>query len=231
MRPIAVTLALFFAGCIALGRESYTTLTGAGVTPVSPSADVPVSRGRIGHGFAQDPSAVRAHPEVLVSVCDWDPGFWLFVFPPIPLPLISNEDQPGLPNTTLVRLTFEGKGPWRAQFSDLAMVGAGGARVTPIRYRIVLAQKAESIGDSGAPVRELEPCARAASDPKKSVDRAHVAVMEAGELWLTFDSGKLPEDGPIELHLDGISRDGLAMPLPHLTLDGGSRWFWYRVFP
>jgi hypothetical protein len=223
-------LALFFAGCIALGRESYTTLTGEGVTGVSPSVDVPVSRGRIGHGFAQDPSAARAHPDVLVSVCDWDPGFWLFVFPPIPLPLISNEDTPGLPNTTLVRLTFEGKGPWRAQFSDLAMVGADGARVTPIRYRVVLAQKAESIGDSPH-TRELEPCARAASEPKKTVDRAHVAVMEAGELWLTFDSGKLPDGEPLALELDGISRDGTRVALPHLALAGGSRWFWYRVFP
>lgn len=230
MRPIAATLALVFAGCIALGRESYTTLGGDGATPLSPSEEVPVKRDRTGHGFSQDPSAARVGADVVVSICDWDPGFWVVVFPPIPLPLLSTDESPGLPDTTLVRVTFEGAGPWRAKFDDLALVGADGTRVTPMRYRIVLAAKAESLAESDAHLRELEPCARAV-EPRKTVDRAHVAVLDAGELWLMFDTGKLPEDGARLLWLDGISRADVPVPLPHLALDDGSRWFWYRVFP
>jgi hypothetical protein len=230
VRSIAATLALVCAGCIALGRESYTTLAGDGATPISPSADVPVKSDRVGHGFAQDASGARANADIVVSVCDWDPGFWLFVFPPIPLPLISNEEQPGLPDTLLVRVTFEGAGPWRAKFADLALVGTDATRVTPLRYRIVLAAKAESLAESDTHVRELEPCSRAL-EPQKSVDRAHVAVLERGELWLMFDTRKLPEGGSRVLQLDGISHGDAPVTLPHLALDDGSRWFWYRVFP
>ena len=233
MRPIAAMLALVFAGCIALGRESYTTLGGAGSTPISPSADVQIKGDRIAHGFAQDASAVRAGPDVVVSVCDWDPGFWLVVFPPLPIPLISSDESTGLPGTTLVRVTFEGGGPWRAKFDDLALVSTDGTRVTPMRYRIVLAAKAESLADaatSGGHARELEPCARAI-EPTKSVDRAHVAVLDAGELWLMFDANKLPEKGERSLQLDGFSRADVPVSLPRMTLDGGSRWFWYRLFP
>jgi len=190
---------------------------------------VQVSRGRTGHGFAQDPTAARATADVLVSVCDWDPGFWLLVFPPIPIPLLSMEEQPGLPDTTVVRITFDTPGAWRARFADLALVGPGGARATPLRYRVVLAEKAESLADPGEQPRQLEPCARAL-DPKKSVDRAHVAVLEPGELWLTFDTQKFPK-GPRALELGGISRADVPVPLPRLALDGGSRWFWYRVYP
>jgi len=228
LRPIAATLALVFAGCIALGRESYSTLGGG--TPISPAAEVPVSHEHTGHGFAQDPSAARVAEDVVVSICDWDPGFWLVVFPPIPLPLISTDDQPGLPDTTVVRVSFEATGPWRAKFEDLALVGSDGARITPMRYRIVLADKAESLADANPHAHALEPCARAV-EPKKSVNRAHVAVLDAGELWLTFDSGKLAAKGPRFLQLDGFSRGEVPVPLPRLALDGGSRWFWYRVFP
>jgi hypothetical protein len=228
LRPIAATLALVFAGCIALGRESYTALEGA--APISPSADVPVGKDRTGHGFAQDATGARAADDVVVSVCDWDAGFWLLVFPPIPLPLISTAEQPGLPNTTVVRVTFEAAGPWSAKFDELAMVGSDGTRVTPIRYRVVLADKAESLAQAKPHALELEPCERAV-EPKKSVDRAHVAVLESGELWLTFDSGKLPEKGPRVLELNGFARAEVPVPLPRLSLDGGSRWFWYRVFP
>jgi hypothetical protein len=228
VRPIAATLALVFAGCIALGRESYTTLGGA--TPISPSADVPVGRDRTGHGFAQDATATRAADDVVVSVCDWDAGFWLLVFPPIPVPLISTDEQPGLPNTTVVRLTFEGAGPWSAKFDDLALISSDGTSVTPMRYRIVLAGKAESLAQASPHAQQLEPCERAV-EPRKSVDRAHVAVLDAGELWLTFDSGKLHGDGPRFLQLDGITRGAAPVPLPRLQLDDGSRWFWYRVFP
>jgi hypothetical protein len=211
-----------------MGRESYTTLVGS--TPVSPGEDVPMSKERSAHGFSQDPTAVRANPDILVSVCDWDPGFWFIVFPPIPIPLMSHEDTPGLPNTTLVRLTFESSGSWRAQFANLSILGPGGERAAPIRYRIVLADKAESLGDVGTHAKTLEPCSRAV-EPKKSVDRAHMAVLEAGELWLVFDTSHLPEKGVRTLALDGISRNDLAVPVPHVTLDSGSRWFWYRFFP
>jgi hypothetical protein len=77
---------------------------------------------------------------------------------------------------------------------------------------------------------ELEPCSRAV-EPKASVDKARVAVLERGELWLTFDTAKLDEDAVRTLQLEGISRADKAVPLPPLVLDGGSRWFWYRLFP
>jgi len=228
VRPIVASLALFLAGCIALGRESYTTLEGG--TPIAPADAVQVKQDRTGHGFAQDAAAARAHGDVVVSICDWEPGFWLFVFPPIPIPLLSNEDTPGLPNTTLVRVTFESEGPWRAKFDELALVGEGGVRNPPIRYRIVLPEKSESLADANPHVRELEPCARA-HEPKKTVERAKVAVLDRGELWLLFDTPLEPEDGPRVLELAGITRADKAVPLPKLALDGGARWFWYRVFP
>jgi hypothetical protein len=226
VRPLVASLALLFTGCFALARESYTTLEGG--TPISPADEVVVKRDRTGHGFAQDAAATRAHGDVVVSICDWQPGFWMFI--PIPIPLLSNEETPGLPNTTLVRVTFESEGPWRARFDELALIGEGGVRNKPIRYRIVLPEKSESLADANPHVTELEPCARA-EEPKKTVERAKVAVLDRGELWLLFDTPPEPEEGPRTLELGGLTRADKAVPLPKLALDGGSRWFWYRVFP
>lgn len=229
LRGTSVALALALCGCIALGRESYTTLTSPNGAPVSPADEVPISREHSGHGFAQSPTALRDAGDVLVSVCDWDPGFWMIVFPPIPLPLFSNEDTPGLPGTTLVRVTFEAQGPWQARFSDLALVAPDGTRRTPIRYRVVLPEKAESLAGQSGPVRELEPCSRSV-EPHKTVKRATAAVLGPGELLLTFETGDLPKDGRT-LHLDGLTRSDVPVSMPAIALSGGSRWYWYRFFP
>jgi hypothetical protein len=227
VRRFAFLLAIALCGCIALSREHYTTLVGG--TPISPSDAVPISREHTGHGFAQSPTAARPASDVVVSICDWDPGFWMVVFPPLPLPMFSNDDTPGLPGTTLVRVTFEAKGPWKARFTDLAIVGADGARVTPIRYRVLLPEKAETLGGQQLPIRELEPCSRSV-EPHKSVRTAKIAVLESGELLLVFDTNALPRKGR-SLELAGITRNDVAVPIPALRLDKGSRWYWYRFFP
>jgi len=226
VRRFAVTLAFALCGCIALSREHYTTL--AGGTPIPPSDAVPISKDQTGHGFAQSPTAASPASDVVVSICDWDPGWWMIVFPPLPLPLFSNQESLGLPGTTLVRVTFEAKGPWKARFEDLALVGADGARVTPIRYRVVLPGKAESLAGQELPIRELEPCSRAV-EPHKPV-KAKIAVLESGELLLLFDSNNLPKKNQT-LELAGITRNDVPVPMPALRLDGGSRWYWYRFFP
>ena len=227
VRRIACLLAFALCGCIALSREHYTTLVGG--TPIPPSDEVPVSRDQTGHGFAQDPTAASPASDVIVSICDWDPGFWMVVFPPLPLPMFSNQDTPGIPGTTVVRVTFQAKGPWKARFADLALVGADGARVTPMRYRVVLPEKAESLAGQQLPIQELEPCSRSV-EPHKSVKTAKIAVLESGELLLTFDAAALPEKGRT-LELAGITRNDVPVPMPALRLDKGSRWFWYRFFP
>ncbi|HXZ85059.1 MAG TPA: hypothetical protein VEI82_06185, partial [Myxococcota bacterium] len=90
--------------------------------------------------------------------------------------------------------------------------------------RIVLADKAESLGEGA-----LEPCPRP-DEPKNSVERAKVAVLEGGELWLLFDAQSLPK-GPRALELDGLTRNDVRVPVPRLELRSGSRWYWYRAFP
>jgi hypothetical protein len=222
-------LALACSGCLVLGRESYTTMTGEGAAPIPAADRVPVDRDRSGPGFAQDPVAVRAggtggSDGVIVSVCDWSPGFWIPVFPPIPVPILARDEQPGEEGTALVRITFEGKANWRATFSQIALVGPDDARATPVRYRIVLADKSESLAEGS-----LEPCARS-DDPKTSVDRAKVAVLEGGELWLLFETADLPK-GPLALELGGLTRNDARVPIPRLELRHGSRWYWYRAFP
>ena len=230
-RVFAVVLTLAVSGCILVGRETYTTLAGTGATAISPAEDVPVQRERTGHGFAQSPTAVRGATGMVVSVCDWSGGFWMLAFPPIPVPFFVSDEDIGLPDTMLVRLTFEAKGPWKARFADLALVGADGTRRTPFRYRVVLPDKAESLAGENGPLGELEPCARSTSFyPKKDVKRAKIAVLESGELLLTFDVKDLPKDKRA-LELDGITRNDVPVKVPPLQLDGGSRWYWYRFFP
>ncbi|HTO09561.1 MAG TPA: hypothetical protein VMR86_21095 [Myxococcota bacterium] len=225
MRRFVFLLAFALCGCFVLSREHYTTPVGG--TPISPSDAVPVSRDRTGHGFAQDPTGASPASDVIVSICDWDAGFWMIV--PLPVPMFSSADTPGLPGTTLVRVTFEAKGPWKARFADLAIVGADGARVTPMRYRVVLPDKAESLAGQELPLREMEPCSRSV-EPHKSVNSAKIAVLESGELLLTFDTSALPQKGRT-LELAGITRNDVPVSIPALQLGAGSRWFWYRFFP
>jgi len=227
VRALGAVAALACSGCLVLGREKYTTLGGEGTEPIAAPERVSVTRDKSGPGFGQDPVAVRAGGAsgVVVSVCDWAPGFWIPVFPPIPVPILSLEDQPGEAGTTLVRLTFETRANWRATFSQIALLGPDDARATPERYKIVLADKSESLGDGS-----LEPCARPEEDPSQSVERAKVAVLEGGELWLLFDTADLPK-GPLALQLDGLTRNDARVPVPRLELHHGSRWYWYRAFP
>jgi hypothetical protein len=228
---VAAALALACTSCFVLGRESYTSLAGAGAAQIAAPPRVSIAADRTGAGFAQDPVAVRAGaPDgVVVSVCDWAPGFWLPVFPPIPIPILSMDREPGMPDTTLVRITFETAGNWRAAFSDIALLGPENHRAQPFMYRIVLADKAESLGEHGTASGALEPCTRA-DDPSTSVERAKVAVLEGGELWLLFDTQDFPS-GPRELALDGFTRNDKRVPIPRLALEPGSRWYWYRAFP
>lgn len=218
------------SGCIALGRETYTSPVAPGTRAILAPEEVPIGKERRGHAFTQDPSAVAAGQpaEVVVSVCDWSESLWFLVFPPLPIPLISMEEQPGRPNTTIVRITFAGQGQWRANFAELALLGPEGARVGPDRYKLVIAKRAESL-ISGAVPPELEPCQRTI-EPRASVETAKFAVLETGELFLSFDTTGW-ESGDRALALDGITRDGAAVPLPRLELEGGARWFWYRAFP
>jgi hypothetical protein len=231
-RPLAVCLALACsAGCMALGRETYTSPVGPGARAIFAPEDVPIGKTRRGHAFSQDPSAVvAASPpaEVGVSVCDWSESLWFLVFPPLPLPLISMEDQPGRPHTTVVRITFAGPGQWRANFAELALLGPEGKRAEPDRYKLVIARKAESLVD-GAMASTLEPCQRTI-EPHASVATSKFAVLETGELFVSFDTTGW-ESGDRALALDGITRDGAKVEMPKLELQPGARWFWYRAFP
>lgn len=219
------------AGCMAVGRETYTSPVASGSRPIFAPETVPVGSDHNGTAFSQDPSAVLASgppSEVVVSVCDWSESLWFLVFPPLPIPLVSLADQPGRPNTTVVRITFGGQGQWRASFAELALLGPEGARTTPERYRLVIAKKAETLA-GGAIRSELEPCQRTL-EPRQSVEEAKFAVLETGELFLTFNTLDFPK-GERTLALDGITRDGVKVNLPKLALEHGARWFWYRAFP
>ena len=222
--PLATVLllALASAGCFALARETYTTLRGAGVEPLRAADRVPVSHGRTGSALSQDPSLVRVatgEKALEVAVCDWDEGTWFVVFPPLPVPLLSLDEPLGLPGTRVVRVTFEGQGTWRAEFARLALTGPGGARVEPMRYKLVTRELD----------RSREPCSRE-REPRTKVDRAEVAIFGDAELWLTFLDASFPE-GERALELDGITLDGVNVVVPKLVFEPGSRWFWYRVFP
>jgi hypothetical protein len=227
--PVWLTLAT--TGCMALGRESYTSPSGPGTRPIYAPETVPIGSKREGHAFTQDPSAVIAAgppSDVVVSVCDWSESLWFLVFPPLPLPLISMDEQPGRPNTTVVRITFSGQGQWRANFADLVLLGPEGERSVPDHYKLVIAKKAESLAGGQLP-KELEPCQRTI-EPKKSVSEAKFAVLETGELFVTFETTGW-ESGDRALELGGITRDGVKVSLPKLALESGARWFWYRAFP
>jgi len=219
---LSLGFALSSAGCVALARESYTSLRGSGAVAVEPHAQFEVSASRMGHVISQSPSLARASlgtsASVAVAVCDWDPGIWFIVFPPLPIPLLSPGDSDGA-GRIVVRLTFEGSGTWRAPFDQLALVGPEGARAVPDRYRLVT----KNIDSS------LEPCARA-FEPKTAVEGAELAVFGQAELWLRFKTLDWP-DGPRALELGGLSFESAPLPAARLDLERGSRWFWYRVFP
>jgi hypothetical protein len=217
-----VLLALASTGCIALARETYTSLRGAGAEPLASGERVPVSNGRTGRAISQDPSLARVGApggtSVEVAVCDWDEGTWFIVFPPLPVPLLSPGEL-GAPGTKVVRVAFLGEGTWRAEFAKLALTGPDGTRVAPSRYKLVTRDLD----------RTREPCNRE-REPRTRVDRAEVAIFGDAELWLTFVEGNWP-DGPLALELDGVTLDGKPVALPKLALEPGSRWFWYKVFP
>jgi hypothetical protein len=215
-------LATSSAGCISLARESYTSLRGPGATAVEPGDPFEVSAGRLGHAISQSLSLARAtlgsDASVSAAICDWDPGIWFIVFPPLPIPLLTLGDSGGA-GRTIVRLTFDGKGTWRAAFDQLSLTGPDGARATPRRYRLVT----KAIDTS------LEPCSRAV-DPRTDVEGAELAVFGQAELWLRFDTLDWPE-GTRTLELGGLSFESSPLPATRLELEPGSRWFWYRVFP
>jgi hypothetical protein len=216
---------------MALGRETYTSPAAPGARAILAPEDVPIGKERRGHAFSQDPAAVVAAgppADVVVSVCDWSESLWFLVFPPLPLPLISMAEQPGKPETTVVRITFAGQGQWRADFADLVLLGPEGKRAVPDRYKLVIARKAESLANGAVP-RELEPCQRTI-EPRDKVASAKFAVLETGELFVRFDTVGW-ESGDRALELDGITRDGVKVTLPKLELENGARWFWYRAFP
>jgi hypothetical protein len=226
-RPAALAvalLALASAGCLALGRETYTSLRGPGAEAIVPDERVPVSRGRTGTALSHDPALARLAARgrsVEVAICDWDEGTWFVVFPPLPIPLLSPGDTPGAPGTTVVRVWFEGEGPWEAEFAKLALVASDGRRAAPSRYRLVTKELD----------RSREPCSRE-REPRNRVDRADVAILGDAELWLTFHLARSDaEEGPRTLELHGITLAEEPVALPKLELDPGSRWFWYRVFP
>jgi hypothetical protein len=116
-------------------------------------------------------------------------------------------------------VSLQGQGTWRAEFAKLALVGPGGARVEPMRYKLVTRELD----------RTREPCSRE-REPLTKVDRAEVASFGDAELWLTFLEASFPE-GPRALELDGITLDGVNVVIPDLAFEPGRRWFWYRVFP
>jgi hypothetical protein len=222
-RALLLSLALSSAGCIALARESYTSLRGPDLTLIEPAESFEVSPGRTGHALSHSATLARAsfgaNASVTAAVCDWDPGIWFIVFPPLPIPLLSPGDSSGRPGTTDVRLTLEGDGTWRANLATLALVGDAGRRAAPDRYTLVT----KSLDTS------LEPCA-ADVEPRTSVENAELAVFGKAELWLRFPTLDWP-DTPRTLELDGLTHAGAAFPETRLELEPGARWFWYRVFP
>ncbi len=227
MRPpraaLLLALALPSAGCIAIARESYTSLRGPDASAVAPRDDFEVSPGRIGHALSHSDSLARVshgpNASVTAAVCDWDPGVWFVVFPPLPIPLLSPGDSAGRPGTTLVRLSLAGDGTWRADLPSIALVGENGRRAAPDRYKLVT----RKLDDS------LEPCS-ADVDPDASIENAELAVFGKAELWLRFPTLDWPDE-PRTLELDGLSLAGAALPAQKLELEPGARWFWYRVFP
>jgi hypothetical protein len=220
---LSLALAVSSAGCVAVARETYTSLRGADATPLEPGDDFEVSPGRTGHAFAHDASLARAsfsaNASVTAAVCDWDAGIWFIVFPPLPVPLLSPGDSVGRPGTTLVRLTLDGPGTWRANLDSVALLGDEGRREAPDRYELVT----KTVDTS------LEPCA-ADVDPHASIENAELAAFGKAELWLRFKTLDWPET-PRTLELDGLSLDGAALRKVELELEPGTRWFWYRVFP
>ena len=220
---LSLALCVSSAGCIAVARETYTTLRGPGVVAVEPAEDFEVSPGREGHALSHSPSLARAsfaaNASVTAAVCDWDAGVWFIVFPPLPVPLLSPGDSVGRPGTTVVRLSLDGHGTWRANLTALALVGADGRRAAPERYKLVTT----GIDSS------LEPCV-ADVRPRKPVDGAELAAFGQAELWLRFPTLDWPET-PRTLELDGLTLEGTPLPATRLDFEPGARWFWYRIFP
>jgi len=222
---LLLSLALFLSsdGCIVVARETYTSLRGADVTLVEPGEDFEVSPGRTGHALTHSAALARAsfgpNANVTAAVCDWDAGIWFVVFPPLPIPLLSPGDSSGRPGTTLVRLTLDGVGTWRANLATVALVGDGGMRAAPDHYQLV----------TRALDTSLEPCA-ADVDPREAVENAELAAFDKGELWLRFPTLDWPET-PRTLELDGLTLDGAPLREVRLDFEPGTRWFWYRVFP
>jgi hypothetical protein len=222
---LSLSLVLSSAGCIALARETYTSLRGPGAVPVDPADPIEVSPGRLGHVLGHDPSLARsgfgANASVTAAVCDWDAGAWFIVFPPLPIPLLSFDPELGVPGTTVVRVALDGQGTWRADLSRVVLEGAEGRRAVPDRYRLATVNLDES----------SEPCSRERQlEPRASVEGAELAVFGRGELWLRFPTLDWPDE-PRALALDGLTLDLVPVPVARLEFDSGSRWFWYRVFP
>jgi hypothetical protein len=220
---LSLGLGLSSSGCIVLARESYTFLRGPGAVEVEPSERFEVSRGRTGHALTHSPALSRAsfgpNASVSAAVCDWDEGMWFIVFPPLPVPLLSLGSAAGRPGTTMVRLTFDGEGTWRASLAALALVGADGVRAAPERYQLVTTQLDTS----------LEPCA-ADLEPQSLVDDSELAVFGKAELWVRFPTLDWP-DTPRALELAGLTLAGTPLPAARLEFEPGARWFWYRLFP
>ncbi len=219
----SLALGLSSVGCIVLARETYTSLRGPDVTLVEPRESFEVSPGRTGHALSHSPALARAsfpaNASVTAAVCDWDAGVWFIIFPPLPIPLLSPGDSSGRPGTTVVRLTLDGEGTFRAKLASLALLGADGRRAAPDRYMLVTTALDTS----------HEPCA-ADVDPRASVENAEVAVFGNAELWLRFPTLDWPET-PRTLVLDGLTLAEADLPAVRLDLETGARWFWYRVFP
>ena len=225
IRALLVSLgfALSSAGCIALARETYTSLRGPDAVALTPADPIEVSPGRTGHVLGHDPSLARSSfgpsASVTAAVCDWDAGTWFIVFPPLPIPLLSLDDKIGVPGTTVVRVALDGPGTWRADLSRLALEGPEGRRSVPDRYRL----KTKNLDES------REPCSRE-FEPRSAVEGAELAVFGQGELWLRFPTLDWPDE-PRALALDGRTLDQVPGPVARLDFEPGSRWFWYRVFP
>jgi len=220
---LSVAFGLSSAGCIVLARETYTSLRGPGAVEVEPEDSFEVSAGRTGHALAHSATLARAsfgsNASVTAAVCDWDAGIWFIVFPPLPVPLLSPGDSASRPGTTVVRLSLDGAGTWRASLAALALVGADGARAAPDRYQLLTTGLDTS----------LEPCA-ADVEPRTPVDGAELAVFGKAELWLRFPTLDWP-DTPRALELGGLTFGETVLPSAQLDFEPGTRWFWYRVFP